>query len=163
MKITRTLNTSVCSLLAAFMSLSVVAADVPHVFVSGTPAYASQVNENFDALESAIDSKPEVFQMDLTEHGTWENYGGAYETASYYKEANGMVHLQGLIKSANFSTLVFVLPEGYRPAGRRAFSVVAGVGYGAFGRCDISANGNVEFVVGDGAYMSLDGISFLAE
>ena len=41
-------------------SFSVVAdTEVPHTFEDGTPAMASEVNANFDALEAAIDAMPE--------------------------------------------------------------------------------------------------------
>ena len=41
-------------------SFSVVAdTQVPNIFTDGTPAKASEVNENFDALETAIDAIPE--------------------------------------------------------------------------------------------------------
>ena len=41
-------------------SFSVVAdTKVPNTFTDGTPAKASEVNENFDALEAAIDAIPE--------------------------------------------------------------------------------------------------------
>ena len=43
-----------------FASFSVVAdTEVPHTFEDGTPAKASEVNANFDALEAAIDAIPE--------------------------------------------------------------------------------------------------------
>ncbi len=41
-------------------SFSVVAdTQVPNFFTDGTPAKASEVNANFDALEAAIDAIPE--------------------------------------------------------------------------------------------------------
>ena len=41
-------------------SLNAVAeTQVPHTFTDGTPAMASEVNENFDALEAAIDAIPQ--------------------------------------------------------------------------------------------------------
>ena len=43
-----------------FASFNVVAdTEVPHAFTDGTPAKASEVNANFDALETAIDAIPE--------------------------------------------------------------------------------------------------------
>jgi len=35
-------------------------AALPHSFVAGSPAYADEVNANFDELEAAINSKPEA-------------------------------------------------------------------------------------------------------
>ena len=45
--------------LAAFTLGSVADTKVPNIFTDGTPAKASEVNENFDALEAAIDAIPE--------------------------------------------------------------------------------------------------------
>ena len=43
-----------------FTSFNAVAdTEVPHTFEDGTPASAKEVNENFDALEAAIDAIPE--------------------------------------------------------------------------------------------------------
>jgi len=33
---------------------------LPHSFASGTPAYAAEVNENFEAVKDAVNSKPEI-------------------------------------------------------------------------------------------------------
>ena len=42
------------------LSLSALAqTQVPNVFEDGTPASAAEVNEDFDALEAAIDAIPE--------------------------------------------------------------------------------------------------------
>ena len=47
-----------------FASVGVVAdTEVPHTFEDGTPASAAEVNANFDALESAIDSNDEDFEL----------------------------------------------------------------------------------------------------
>lgn len=49
-------NSVFCMILASLLSLSAAAqTKVPHEFQAGTPARASDVNENFDALEQAID------------------------------------------------------------------------------------------------------------
>jgi len=49
-------NSVFSTIVASLLSLSAVAqTEVPHEFQAGTPARASDVNENFDALEQAID------------------------------------------------------------------------------------------------------------
>lgn len=52
--------------LAILLSLPLSAlaqTQVPNVFEDGTPASAAEVNENFDALEIAIDSNDEDFEL----------------------------------------------------------------------------------------------------
>jgi hypothetical protein len=52
-------------LLIALMSLSlceVSVAQVPHTFSAGTPAKASEVNDNFTALSSQISNDQNVFR-----------------------------------------------------------------------------------------------------
>ena len=44
--------------------LATLAVSLPHVFVNGEVADASQVNENFDALSAAIDSLPVITNID---------------------------------------------------------------------------------------------------
>jgi hypothetical protein len=45
----------------------------------------------------------------------WTNYGGSWAPAGYYKDAQGIVHLRGLIKSGTVGSAEFTLPSGYRP------------------------------------------------
>lgn len=47
---------------------------------------------------------------------TWVNYGLGYAPAGYYRDANGIVHLRGMVKDgAAPTTVLFQLPVGYRP------------------------------------------------
>ena len=48
---------------------------------------------------------------------SWANTGGAYETAGFYKDPFGRVHLKGQIGTGTAATTAFTLPTGYRPAG----------------------------------------------
>jgi hypothetical protein len=48
---------------------------------------------------------------------SWANAGGAYETAAFYKDPYGRVHLKGRIGTGTAATTAFTLPAGYRPAG----------------------------------------------
>ncbi len=45
----------------------------------------------------------------------WKNEGSLGETAAFYKDHEGIVHLRGLVGGAGLP-LVFQLPPGYRPA-----------------------------------------------
>ena len=89
----------------------------------------------------------------------WANAGGSFETAGYWKDADGTVHLKGTVMSGALPGVIFTLPAGYRPAAQGVFPVVSN---GAFGRCDVKNSGNVEATTGNNAAFSLDGISFKA-
>jgi hypothetical protein len=91
----------------------------------------------------------------------WQNFGAAYATAGYWKDKEGMVHLQGLISSGNASsgTTLLNLPAGYRPSGGRLiFTVLTS---GGMGRVDVNINGDViiDNIPGN-AWLNLTGISF---
>jgi hypothetical protein len=94
---------------------------------------------------------------------SWTNYNSATHTAAAYrKDANGRVHLKGLIKDGTVGdgTPPFTLPAGYRPPVHANFAVIAG---GDFGRVEVQSDGDVTVIhVGSGSngYVSLDGISF---
>lgn len=90
----------------------------------------------------------------------WVDYGAPLTAAGYWKDADGVVHLQGAIKdgTATENTPLFVLPAGYRPA---ATVYGATVSNAAFGAVLIGSDGTVYIVAGvNTAYFSLDGISF---
>lgn len=90
----------------------------------------------------------------------WTNFGSGYETAGYYKDALGFIHLKGLIKSGAMGTAAFVLPSGYRPSYRKMFPVLTS---GGIGRVDIDTEGNVLIInygTAANGYVSLDGIVF---
>lgn len=88
---------------------------------------------------------------------SWVNVGGSEMTAGYWKDADGIVHLQGSIRSGTITSAAFTLPAGYRPSAEIDFAVSS---YGAFGEVSILANGNVIPQVGSNINFGLDGISF---
>ena len=91
--------------------------------------------------------------------GSWVNFGSFYETAGYYKDGWNRVHLSGMVKSGSGS--IFTLPAGFRPSKVHLFTVAAS---DAFGTATVADTGVVAFGIGSSAtYVSLDGISFLAE
>lgn len=92
---------------------------------------------------------------------SWVDFGGGYSSGAYFKDANGFVHLRGLMKSGTgIPTIAFNLPVGYRPAAALLFGVVSN---NLIGRIDIQANGDVIAQVGSTVWMQLDGITFKAE
>lgn len=100
---------------------------------------------------------------------SWVNYGSSYAPAAYRKDAQGFVHLRGLIKSGTLGSAAFTLPAGFRPgyvniyAGRSTVSSTWGVAN--MGRVDIETDGDVipHATLCNNGYVSLEGIVFLAE
>jgi hypothetical protein len=93
----------------------------------------------------------------------WVNYDvpNGYAAAGYYKDKENRVQLRGLIKDGDIaaSTVLFLLPVGYRPASIQIYAVVNG---NSFGRVDVYPNGQVQILSGGNAFLSLDGITFRA-
>lgn len=77
----------------------------------------------------------------------WVNFGGVYVPARYCK-LNGIVHLQGQVKSGVIGSPMFVLPSGYRPSARLYLPCL---NQSAGARLDIEANGNVIIMNGAAA------------
>ena len=111
----------------------------------------------------------------------WRNYNDflgpeethAYNTTGYFKDHMGFVHLRGLVRrstSLDKRSVIFTLPEGYRPARNEIHAPISSDrtkatdhdGWGEQTRVDIYPNGEVTIVVGLGVWVSLDGISFYA-
>lgn len=95
----------------------------------------------------------------------WSNFGASgYADVTYEKEPTGYVTVSGLVKGGTIADAssgnVFVLPAGYRPAGRLVFPSVANNG---FGRVDVTAAGEVRVVAGaSNAFVTLSGVRFKA-
>ena len=88
---------------------------------------------------------------------SWVNAGGTQETAAFYKDPFGRVHLKGAVMNGTVSTTIFTLQTGYRPAARQDFGVDANAAYGAI---VVSANGNVTQNAGTNVNLKLDDVSF---
>lgn len=120
-----------------------------------------------DAMEVALDLEltGELIQEDRqtpTLLNSWVNYGSGYESASYWKDKCNVVHLGGLVKSGTIvdGTVIFTLPEGYRPRASEKFITVS---LNATCVVDIYASGNVTIRAGANAgWLSLSGICFRA-
>lgn len=93
---------------------------------------------------------------------SWVDYGGAYAPAGY-RLKNGVVYIQGLIKDGTVTagTVLFTLPEGYRPASSKIFHSPNGTTDP--GRTNIAENGDVTIEVGGNSWHSLEPIRFIAE
>ena len=62
----------------------------------------------------------------------WSNWGAGYTECCYWKDAHGIVHLEGLATKSSATSaagdLIFTLPVGYRPSGHKMFAVGGAAG-----------------------------------
>ncbi|QTH45646.1 hypothetical protein J4772_15220 [Cohnella sp. LGH] len=97
----------------------------------------------------------------------WVDYDpSAFGKASFSRDMNGKVSLDGLIKDGSLTagTAILTLPEGFRPAKAKKFTVsTIENGVAIIGEVQVLATGQVLFMRGGNDYLSLNGISFLAE
>ena len=118
-----------------------------------------------DAMEIAldVDLTGKLLQEDRqtpTLQNGWVNYGAGYESATYWKDKCGVVHIAGFIKSGTTTaeTVIFTLPEGYRPRAAEKFFAVS---LNAICVIDVYASGAVAIKTGaNSGWLSLSGISF---
>jgi hypothetical protein len=109
----------------------------------------------------------------------WQNYSSSFMGARYLRDANGIVHLEGLVKVFDGFVgdarpgPIFFLPRDYRPAKDLVFPIdckeLADDEHGVVthGRIDILSDGAVLWNNYDNCdpedYLSLSGISFRAD
>ena len=88
----------------------------------------------------------------------WRSYGRGYGTATFSKDATGVVTVEGLLKGSDFRNFAR-LPAGSRPSKRLIFSVN---NHAKSARIDVQTNGYISWVAGgkDHSWMSLSGITF---
>jgi hypothetical protein len=158
------------------------------IFVDTSPIYAGTVTSYSDYIQNGVHNsssnpiyiqdplpdvnrpvsgagkvifRPQTNSTAPTLLGSWVNVGSFYEPAKYYKDGWNRVFLSGMVKSGTASSTVFTLPVGFRPANVHVFIATAD---NAYARVNVSDNGNVDFALGTATgYLSLDGISFLAD
>ena len=92
----------------------------------------------------------------------WTNYGSVFNTAGYFKDSMGIVHLKGLVRGGTIgiNRAIFTLPAGYRPEKEELHPVITSET--AMGRLDIETDGKVVAYQGSPSWYSLDGITFRA-
>lgn len=118
----------------------------------------------FSQLTEYLSSKPTIYPLTLS--ANWSNWGTPFETASYWREANGCVHLTGLVKKSTAITaseIISTLPVGYRPSNQQLFPILAGAS--AINRLDVTSTGTIYIntaIAGTGNWVSLSGISFMS-
>lgn len=82
---------------------------------------------------------------------SWMNYG-TYGTAQYWFDAQGRVHISGVIKSGTIGQAAFTLPAGYRPAAAVIASTDSNAAHGQIivgtdGKVYPNAGSNVQFAL----------------
>lgn len=90
----------------------------------------------------------------------WHALGSGWAPPAYWKDEDGIVHLEGMGAGGTLGLAMFPLPPGYRPEKDRVFAVVSN---STFGAVQVTASGNViPLAVGSAtnAAYSLDGITF---
>lgn len=94
---------------------------------------------------------------------SWVYYGSPYSTPGYFKDANGIVHVRGVVKSGTVGSAIFTLPAGYCPEFRLMYPTASfSISADAYGRVDVDTNGNVLPIAGTNSYFSMDVIKFRA-
>lgn len=91
--------------------------------------------------------------------GSWADFGGGYNPASFCKDLAGFVHLRGMVKGG--SGTIFTLPARCRPQYRCRLTSLAGGD--AACRIEVDVDGAVVWAGGGtNAFVSLDNLSFEA-
>ncbi|MCB9766391.1 MAG: hypothetical protein H6739_41835 [Alphaproteobacteria bacterium] len=94
--------------------------------------------------------------------GNTTNYGGDYGSASFARTSDGVVHVEGLVRSTNNQWAhVATLPEGARPPRRLIFNLN---NHESTARVDVLTDGRIHYVASPGGldhnWLSLTGIDF---
>jgi len=95
--------------------------------------------------------------INATYLNSWVSYGGGNKPAGYYKGLDGVVHLQGLVKSGTIGQPIFRLPTGYIPTHALIFVIISN---DAVAKLEVQSDGDVVALTGNNTYVSLEGVSF---
>lgn len=90
---------------------------------------------------------------------SWVDFGAPFNPTGHYKDAFGVVHLRGTVKSGIIGNPIFQLPAGSRPTNSEIFPTISN---GAIGRVVITSGGDVTADIGSNVYVALDGMTFRA-
>lgn len=107
----------------------------------------------------AYDLSHESYVKPTFQNG-WKSYGGSYD-ARFTKDSMRIVHLEGLVTGGTMGKTIFNLPVGYRP--KQGFQQAVANNFNGYGQIVIYPGGDVSAYCGSSGWMSLDGISFVAD
>ena len=128
--------------------------------VIGANRAIEELNQRIEHLEQARDEM-KVQEIDLIP-GLQNNYVRDAETwaAPKARKTGDRVHLSGRVKGGSQRTVIYTLPEGWRPAERGIFATAQNEN--KICRIDILPEGNVKLISNWKTFVSLDGITFVA-
>ena len=104
-------------------------------------------------------SPPDTWHPFAYQNG-WVDYSAPYSPAGYRKLSSGLVVLRGLTMSGTAAGIA-TLPAGYRPGIQLLFSVQTNPNVAC--RIDVTTAGAIQHTGGSNVWLSLAGITFLAE
>ena len=107
----------------------------------------------------AYDLSHEAYVKPTFQNG-WKSYGGTYDVR-FTKDSMRMVHLEGLVTGGTMGKTIFNLPVGYRP--KQGFQQAVANNFNGYGQIVIYPGGDVSAYCGSSGWMSLDGITFVAD
>ncbi len=95
----------------------------------------------------------------------WCNFGDVFDEAVIYKNKDGLVTMNGLVKG-NYKNIIFRLPEGWKPNKQLIFAISSDnisrrLDINSNGELYLNTNGHAGTVEGNG-WVSLSGISYYA-
>ena len=133
-------------------------------FTTANPENQGDMNALWQKLQEIEDTLLVGPWRDADLLNSWVAFGSGWAPAQFMKRPDGFVVIQGLIKDGTITdgTDLFILPEGLRPAETLLFTLTTDPA--SLARVDVYANGTVEIRAAiDNTFLSLTGISFLAE
>lgn len=90
----------------------------------------------------------------------WTNYDtNGWTPLRFWKDSSGMVTIEGLVRDGTANSVIFVLPEGYRPGRGLLFSQDSTTGHA---RVDVAPTGEVKQASGGQGSLSVN-LSFRQE
>lgn len=133
-------------------------------FTVAAPYNGAVVAASVTAINSAgtstagINSVTIPLWVPLLLGNNWVYYGAPYAVPAYTKTSAGSVFLKGMIRggAGNIATL----PVGYRPNTNEDL-IIQNDSNSAAGRFDIYSSGIISIQIGNNAWFSLDGVSFI--
>lgn len=110
-----------------------------------------------------VSSTPSIYDsgwISLTLLAGASSYGSPWGTPAYRKVGT-IVYLRGLVAGTAGGTVFATLPAGFRPDSQGLFMIE--INPNTYGRLDIYTNGDLKPSVTSSSWMSLHGISFVAD
>lgn len=134
--------------------------------ISGRLTVGDNVSASYKTLRCVIPGNEYIPLSNTDLKNGWVAYGSPYNAPGYRITMDGLVYITGVIKSGTIATgtLLFTLPEGYRPGATKIFVVAKAGGTGNWD-VEIGANGEARIGLrnGDATWSSLDNINFTAK